>query len=436
MEIAIIGGGLTGLTSAYRFLKSGHKVTIFEKGNELGGLATSFKLGDANLEIFYHHVFKTDYDFLNLVEEMGLSEKMMWLDSSVSIYRDGEVFPFVGPIDLIKFKPLPFIDRIRAGLVTLFLQKYKNWENLKNISAYDWMMKYAGRNVTEVVWEPLLKGKFNDSYKDISMAWLWARIHIRANSRKGLLEKEMLGYMDGGFKILFDKLVSEIKKLGGQIVTKATVSNIKSLEGSQIQIDVNGKNLKFDKVLITIPSPLIKGLIHKEVLKRKDVSDYIASISSIKYLAAKCLVFTSTQNLADYYWHNVNDTKFPFLVFIHHTKLLDKERYGNKYVYYLAKYLPIEDPIYTMDQKNLEKLWFKYLRQMYPQFEEKYVKDKFVFSSKYAQHIVDMKYFATVPKKVTPLENVYISNFSLIYPEDRGMNYAVRDGDQIAKIML
>jgi len=225
-NVAIIGGGLTGLTCGYELLKKGYDVTIFEKEKEVGGLASSFQLSDSYLEKFYHHVFDTDAYFLELIKELGLEDKLLWLDSSVSIYRDKRLFSFSSPFDLLTFKPISFVDRIRAGLITVFLQKYKNWDTLKNISAYDWMKKYAGKNVTRVIWEPLLKGKFGNSYKEISMAWLWARIHVRINSRKGLVSKEMLGYINGGFQIFVDKLEREIVNRGGKLITKSDISNI------------------------------------------------------------------------------------------------------------------------------------------------------------------------------------------------------------------
>jgi protoporphyrinogen oxidase len=436
MKIAIIGGGLTGLTTAYELLKyKNNDVVIYEKEKELGGLAQSFKLGAANLEKFYHHIFKTDNYILDLAEELGLKDKMLWLESSTSIYRDGEVFPFVTAMDLIKFKPLPLIDRVRAGVVTLFLQKYSNWERFKNISAYDWMMKYAGKNVTEVIWQPLLEGKFSKYYKNISMAWLWARINIRANSRKGIGEKEMLGYMDGGYQLLFDELIKRIKDMGGKIFVNSTVSDIQEIQNGKLQMKVNEKAEVFDKVLVTIPSPVFPKLLSQNTKNNSQMKEYLGRLGKIKYLGALCLVFTSEQNLADYYWHNINDTDFPFLVLIHHTKFVDKKNYDNKYVYYIANYLPTDDPLYNMQENELKALWFKYLKKIYPKFEKAKVESTYIFKSQYAQHIVDMNYFSNVPDVVAPIKNLYLSNFSLMYPEDRGMNYAVREGLRMANLI-
>ena len=78
-NIGVVGGGFTGLTAAYYLLKKGHKVTIFEKGNSLGGLAGGFRINGNNLEKAYHHIFKTDKDIISLSEELNEALKSIEL---------------------------------------------------------------------------------------------------------------------------------------------------------------------------------------------------------------------------------------------------------------------------------------------------------------------------------------------------------------------
>jgi protoporphyrinogen oxidase len=182
-QIAIIGGGYTGLVAAYRLSKLGYKVKIFEKGDSLGGLTSDFQIVGHNVEKAYHALFKTDQDMIDLANEIGVGDKLKYYDSSIAIYHDKKLYPFTTPRDLLNFKPLSFINRIRAGLVVLYLRRIKNFEKFKHITAYEWMRKWAGNQVTEIIWLPLLKGKFDKYYDKISMSWLWARISIRARSR-------------------------------------------------------------------------------------------------------------------------------------------------------------------------------------------------------------------------------------------------------------
>jgi len=376
LKIAIIGAGLTGLVAGYRLSQKGHEVTIFEKGDDIGGLMGGFKIGDTSLEKAYHHIFSTDNYIIDLAKELSLFDKISWYEEKTAIYSEGEIYPFMGIIDLLKFKPLDFMSKVRLGLVKIWLQYDHNWQKYENELAYVWMKKWCGEKAYKVIWEPLLRGKFHDKYKEVSMAWLWARIHTRGNSNK-------LGYFEGGFRIIADALA---KKINGNII---------------LNKEVNVEDLKdFDKVLYTGPS------------------------KEIEYLGAVCVVFTSKQSLSKFYWHNINDSQSPFLAFIQHTNLIDKANYGGKHVYYLG--------YYGDENVNVDN-WFDYLKKIFPKFDEKKVLQKWIFRFKNAQHIVSAKY--KVPSARLG-KNIYQSNFAQTYPEDRGTNFAVREGEKVARIVM
>ena len=392
MKVAIIGGGITGLVAGYRLLQKGHKVTIFEKSNELGGLLGGFKIEETNLEKAYHHIFKTDKEIITLIKELDLEEKLKWYESKTALYYDGKIYPFAGVVDLLKFKPLNLIDKLRLGLVKIYLEKEKNWRKFENVLAIDWMKKWCGNNAYKVVWEPLLKGKFSNRYQDISMAWMWARIHTRGNSsEKG---KEYLGYMEGGFQLIINELEKIIRKLYGKIELN-TIADEKELL----------KN--FDKIISSAPLP------------------------NVDYLGAVTMVFSSKQSLSKYYWHNINDSKSPFLAFIQHSNLMGNKDYQGKNIYYLGTYLPQNHKYFTCKDSLIEKDFFVYLRKIFPDFNEKEIIEKNIFRFKYAQHIVTKNYQEKI-RNLNDKKIIHI-NFAQIYPEDRGINFAVREGERVGK---
>lgn len=427
-SVVVIGAGYTGLVAALRLAQAGKKVTILERGMTIGGLASDFTVEGSSLERAYHHLFKTDTDIIDMANELGVGDKLKWHDSSVSLYYDNTLYPFKGALDLIKFKPLSFHNRIRAGLIVLYLQKTNNWQQFQKISAYDWMMKAAGKQVTKVIWEPLLKGKFDKHFDKVSMAWLWARIHIRAQSREPGGEK--LGYFDGGFQVFTDALVRKLTDLGVEIKTGIEITGLGNTPNGDVKIRFADKSSKtFNNGIATVPSHVFAKLVSDD----KSASEaYVKKLTSIDYLGARLLIFSSEQDISPYYWHNVNDLDLPFLVFINHTQLIDKKNYNGKHIYYIATYVPHNHELFTSDDKSLEKLWFKSLSQIFPDFDKKQIREKHFFRFANAQHIVDSNYASKLPSVQTPLKNVYLSNFSQIYPEDRGTNYAVREGKKVA----
>ncbi|HWS48522.1 MAG TPA: NAD(P)/FAD-dependent oxidoreductase [Candidatus Methanoperedens sp.] len=399
-KIAIIGGGITGLVVGYRMLQKGHKVIIFERSDSLGGLLGGFKIEGTNLEKAYHHIFKTDKEIIALIKELGLENKLKWFESKTALYYSGTIYPFAGVIDLLKFKPLNLFDKLRLGLVKIYLEREKNWKKFEDVLAYEWMRKWCGENAYKVVWEPLLKGKFNDRYQDISMAWMWARIHTRGNSSER--GKEYLGYMEGGFQIIIDELEKRIKELGGEIKTNIETNPERLLRDYT-------RDDGFDRIISSAP------------------------LDGIDYLGAVTMVFSSKQSLSPYYWHNINDINSPFLAFIQHTNLMGTENYGGKNIYYMGTYLPQNHKYFTCKDSLIEKDFFDYLKKIFPEFSEKGLIEKHVFRFKYAQHIVTKNYNDKTERKTNVENKVIHVNFAQIYPEDRGINYAVREGERVGK---
>jgi protoporphyrinogen oxidase len=163
--------------------------------------------------------------------------------------------------------------------------------------------------------------------------------------------------------------------------------------------------------------------------------EYAAKLKSIDYLGAICLVFTSDQNLGEFYWVNVNEDDAPFLVFLNHTRLVDKSAYGGKFVYYIGSYLAAEGPVFALPDDALAGKWFGYLKKMFPAFDASRLAERHVFRFRAAQHIVDTRYAEKIPDYRTPLPGVYLANFSQIFPEDRGTNFAVREGEKMAELI-
>ena len=424
-RILIIGGGFTGLTAAYRLSREpGWEITLAEAADHLGGLAAGFPFLGTSLEKAYHHLFLTDTSILQLVDELGLNDRLIWCESSVGIYRGGRIYPFMSPADLLRYQPCSFAGRLRLGAAALYLKHKKNWRGLAAQPAHDWMTAWCGRSAMESVWTPLLKGKFDRYYDTISMAWLWARIHLRAHSR-GPGGREKLGYFRGGFAEVVRRLESEIIRHGVKIRRGARVEGFSGLERSA---RIDGQPERFDACIFTGPSPAFAQLLPVD----RALEAYARQLQSIEYLGAICLVFASEQNLGDYYWINVNEPDAPFLVFLNHTRLVSPSHYQGKYVYYLGAYRPLDSPSFALSDDGLAQGWWAYLKKMFPEFNPSRVCERHVFRFKAAQHIADTGYERKIPGYRTPLPGVFLSNFSQVFPEDRGTNFAVREGLKIA----
>ena len=127
MKIVIIGAGVAGLAAAYDLAGRGHEVDVVEAGPVIGGQVRTFEVGGGRLESFYHHLFLSDTEIVALLGELGLGDELQWIDSNVGLHAGGKAYPFVGPVDLLRFDQVSLITRVRLGLAALWLRRQTDW---------------------------------------------------------------------------------------------------------------------------------------------------------------------------------------------------------------------------------------------------------------------------------------------------------------------
>lgn len=432
-NLAIVGGGFTGLTAAYKMTQLGAQVTIFEAGNVLGGLAGGCTILDMPVEKAPHIVLANDKHLFKLLDELGIQDKLTFHKSSISTYYDNQLYPMMNPMDLIKFSPLYFHNRIRAGLVVLYLQKVKNWRKLASFTAMEWLTKFAGKQVTDVIWEPLLRGKFGLYFDKVTMEFLWGRIKQRVDSRDKKFKGEALGYFDGGFVSIVNELVKRIEASNLARFELNTPINMLEYDSktNTVKIIANDNTTTFDGVLLTVPSNVAEKLLRTD--KTSD-SSYFKKLKKIKYLDAAVLLFATDKLITKYFWHNINTPNSPFVVFQSLTNLVGCDQFKGKHIHYIADYIPREHPYMQCTEEELAESWLISLHEIFPEFDRNSVLEKKVFRFRDAQHIVDMGYEEKIPEYKTPTPGVFLCNFSQIYPMDRGVNNAVRDGFRMTEL--
>lgn len=432
-KIAVVGAGFTGLTAAAKLAEQGADITVYEACDSAGGLAGGCTLLDVRVEKAYHFLYKTDRHMIALLQELGIYDKLTYHKSSVSTYYNDVLYPMETPLDLIRFTPLTFLNRIRAGVTMLYLQKVKNWHPLTAVTAIEWLTKYTGRQVTKVIWEPLLRGKFDRYYDKVTMGWLWGRVKQRVESRDKKMG-EALGYVEGGFATIIDRLIDRIVSHGGSVTFNMPVHSLSySEESGQVNLStVEGKTDVHDRVLVTTSCKNAAKMLEDY---QAAAPDYFKKLSSIDYLDSAVLLFATHKPITSYYWHNINTPDSPFVVFLSLTSLIGTDRFNGSHVYYVGDYVPREHPYMSMEKEELAEVWFKALKTIFPEFDRTWVVEKQVFRFHDAQHIVDVGFEEKIVERTTPCPNVYLSNFSQIFPMDRGTNYAVRDGNQMAQLI-
>jgi protoporphyrinogen oxidase len=431
-RVAVVGGGFAGLAAAYRLACAGVRVELFERSAQLGGLAMTLPLADGEIEKYYHHWFTSDRDVLELLAEIGLRERVRWISPVMGIFREGRVYRFTSPTDLLRFRPFSLRAKLRFGLLALFLQRYPRRETFEGVSAVEWLLRYGGREVYETVWGPLLRAKFGRHAESISMAWIWSKMRLRGTSRTQGGHKESLGYLDGGFGVVARRLARAIGERGGAVHTAEPVRRIREIPagappGEWLELETSRRRERFRAVISTVAPPILARLA-------PDLPEpYRRRCEAIEHSAILCTMLVLRRPLSSIYWMNISDPQIPFGGLIEHTNFISPERYGGRRIVYVSHYVDRDDPVYRFDARRLFVHYRPGLVRVRPDFDETWVERQTQFRDDFAQPIVTVDYHRRLLPLTAPWRGLYVATMSQVYPEDRGTNYAVRIGSRAAR---
>lgn len=463
-HVVVIGGGFTGLAAAYELTRRGRRVTVLEADAAVGGLAGSFPVDGERLEKFYHHWFTSDRHIFQLIDELGESDRVLRRPTRTGMYHTRRIHRMSTPLDVLRFSPLSFPDRIRLGLLALRARRVRDWRALEGLTAEEWLIRLGGERVYRVVWEPLLRGKFGPYADDVSAVWMWNKLKLRGGSR-GRGGAEVLCYYRGGFAALAESVRAAIEAGGGRVLTGRPVERL-LLEDGAVRGVVAGEVIRADAVIATPAPAVVAELVDAAFAERTTASgvvgrpdtptsgdnaggesspgrepaaappsDWLHRLRGIDYLANLCLVLELDRSLSGTYWLNVNDPSFPFVGVIEHTNFEPTETYGGRHIVYLSKYLAPDDALYRMSDDEVLAFSLPHLRRMFPSFDDAWIQRYHVWRARWAQPVVVRHYSEHMPAAETPLPGLFLSTMAQIYPEDRGTNYAVREGRSVARLV-
>ncbi len=415
-KIAIIGAGFGGMTAALDLVKAGYEVTILEAAATPGGLAGGFKEPgwEWSVENFYHHWFTSDAHMFRLFKELGVEKKVLVRTPTTVVYYKEKFYPFDSILSALLYPGLGWgVNKIRFGLVGLFLRITKNWKPLERTTVDAWMKKWAGEKVYREMWEPMVVGKFSEKYaRVVNMAWMWARFHVRST--------KLVTY-EGGFQAFADDFANAIQKLGVTIRYNTRVDEVRTSDHG-VELAINGKAENFDRVLVTL-SP---GQMAKMAPQLPE--NYLKGLLELKSLGAVALIISLKHQLSreGYYWFNLPKASgFPFLALVEHTNFQPKEKFGGEHLIYCGDYLETDHEYFSMDKDQLLERFMPSLVRFNPDFKPDWVNRAWLKKSNYAQPVPLVNHSQNIPAVQTPLEGIYFASMSQVYPWDRGTNFAV-----------
>ena len=426
MNIAIVGAGIAGLTAAYDLAQAGHAVTVYEAGAQAGGLASGFRDArwDWPLERFYHHLFETDTAIRRLVDAIGFSDQLFFRAPVTAQWWNGRAWALDGALPVLRFPALPFVDRVRFGATIAYLKYATNdWRTLEQTTAVAWTRRWMGEHAYRVLIRPLLEGKFGPYVDEVNMAWLWAR--FKARSFK-------LGYFAGGFQAFCDALLIRVRQLGVEVLLSAPVIALAAQPAGGWRVSpTTGESGDFDAVIVT-GAPGLLGKLAPQL-----PPEYLGRLKGLRSMGAVVITIALTQPLTDQlYWINMPKDQFPFLALVEHTNFIGSEHYGGDHLIYCGDYLEPSHEYFRLSEAQLLDRFMPALKAVNPRFERSWVRKFWLHREPYAQPIVPVGHSRNIPSLATPLPGLFWASMSQVYPWDRGTNFAVELGQDVAREVL
>jgi protoporphyrinogen oxidase len=426
MRAAIVGAGAGGLAAAYDLIRAGVEVTVFEASDHVGGLAAGFRDSrwEWSVERYYHHWFASDHGILGLIDELGWRDRVLFPRPVTAVFHAGKFYPLDSAFAVLRFPALPFLDRIRLGMVVAYLKYIARWQPLEHVTADAWMRRWVGDRAYEILWEPLLVGKFGPHYRDVNMAWFWARFKART---------PRLGTFVGGFQAFMDDFAAHIQTLGAELKLNTAVDAIAPRPEGGLMVTVGGEQHAFDTCLVTT-SP---GLLAR--LAPALPESYLSQLLALKSMGAVVLIVALREQLSKqgYYWHNLpKSAGFPFLSLVEHTNFLPPEHFGGDHIVYMGDYLDPDHEYFSLSKEELLERFLPSLKRINPEFEPGWVRASWLFRTAYAQPVPPVDHSRAIPDLQTPVPGLWFASMSQVYPWDRGTNFAVQIARQAAGNML
>lgn len=429
MNVAVVGGGMLGMTVAWRAALAGNRVTIWESSARCGGLAQPWTVGDVTWDRHYHVIVRADRQLLSLLRELNLSDDVQWVSAKTGFYVDGAMHPFTTIADFLRFPPLTMWQKARLGTAILEAQRIKDWRALERITAVDWLTRKCGRATVERVWLPLLRAKLGPFAERASAAFIWAVIARMYGARDTGAKQESFGFVRGGYDTILGRFEERLRSVNVQIRTNRRVRHVSRVAG-RLAVVTEDEVGTYDRVLVTLAAPLVPRVVPDLAPLERVLCE------NIQYQGIVCASLVSKQPVSPYYITNIADPSVPFTGVIEMSALTGREQFGGKNLIYLPRYCAPDDALLDSSDAYVEQRFINALERMHPAFERSQVEAFRVSRVPFVFPVPTLEYSSRVPAIETSIPGLFAANSAHIVNGTLNVNETVTLAENVWRRMV
>ena len=421
MHVAIVGGGMLGISMGYFLAQQGAKVEIYEASPFLGGLANSVTLEDGTVvDRFYHTILSCDSHVRGLCTELGVAGRLYFKETATGFYYRDEIYPMNNIVQFLQFPPLDWVDRFRLGLTVLYAQVVRDWRQLESTGVEEWLVRLGGQRAFENIWRPMLRAKFDGSFDDTPATYIWSRLVRMKSTRDGASQKEMAGYLVGGYSTLLKAMARRIEELGGKIHSSCPVQEIWIEQDCARGVRTQQMTRSFDAVAVTPQIPILRRLIPAAS------QGYLDLLGKTDYLGIICPLLALDRPLTGAWTLYITDDRIPFTGVIETTAYINPQHVGGHHLVYLPKYTAPGSRWQQLSDEEIREIWLQNLEIMFPNFQRDWVRYMLVHRERHVEPLHPLNSTHLIPSTKSPIRNLYLVNTAQIYP-------ALTNGESITR---
>ncbi len=421
MKVAIVGGGITGITLGYLLSGRGVEVDIFEASPVLGGLAGPLILEDGTpVDRFYHAILPSDDNLWQLCRELGIDDQFRFRQTKNAFYVAGAIHSMNSAAEFLRFKPLSLIERCRLAATIVRAQLVRDWRHLETVTIEAWLRRWSGTGTFTKLWHPMLTAKFDGQYDRVPATWMWSRLVRMKTTRSGANQRESAGHLIGGYATLLNAMAARILASGGRIHLNCPVKEIVVEGGRAVGVQLGDRRWEGGPVVSTMQAPVFSRLIPGAS------AQYRTSLETVPYLGIVCPLIVLDKPLTDYWTLNVADSRIPFTGVIETTAYIDPKYVGGHHLVYMPKYTAPGSRWQGMSDADVVELAMVTLKQVAPNFDRRSVRYALVHRERYVEPLHYLDSQRVTPDIETPVRDLYLASTAQIYP-------SLTNGESIAR---
>ncbi len=394
---------MMGLVVAERLTRAGHHVTVFEQGNQLGGLSTWYDYGECIWDKFYHVILPSDRLLIELIQQLGLGPSLQWCQGRTGFFQDRRHYSVSNNLEFLRFPLLSPLQKIRLAWTFIYGSRVDDWKNLEKMTTEDWLIRHSGRATYEAFWRPMLLAKLGMHYRSVSAVFIWSYIKRLFSVRDPAVGKEQLGHVRGGYRTVIEALVSRVQKTG-EFRLGHTVQRVWVGEHNRLFLGANDRQEDFDRIVFTGPANILNQVISG------DLVDVEGPLDQVRYLGVICLVLLTRIPLTPFYVLNIADEELPFTGVIGMSSVVPIEETGNRYLTYFPRYLDFSDPMFERDDSELVSQFLPAVKRLFPDLRNEDISSSHINRARVVQPLQVLNYSRYVPRITTRHPGLFILN--------------------------